>query len=163
MATTNRFVEFSKPESVSRQEKAARNQSLFTSPQSVQAQVSAALELRKLQLDFSTDAERILETKIKTAQISDIERANLQANLEELKLERTLRGEIFDIASKGIEKLVGSEGFDLVKKDELAASVKRFANLVLAQKKQRLKLKKYSIPLVETWFLIKRRKKFSLS
>lgn len=116
---------------IQRKELKERNGSLFADPQTVQAQVSAALELRKLQLDFTTDAERVLEIKIKTAQISDIERANLQANLEELKLERTLRGEIFDIASKGIKDLTGTEGFDLVKIQELESSVQKIRELGL--------------------------------
>lgn len=128
---TSRLVNFAKPPATARQEQKERNGSLFADPQTIQAQVSAALELRKLQLDFSTDAERILETKIKTAQISDIERANLQANLEELKLERTLRGDIFDIASKGIDKLVNTEGFDLVKKGELTKGVEQIRSLGL--------------------------------
>lgn len=125
---------------IQRKELKERNGSLFADPQTVQAQVSAALELRKLQLDFATDAERVLETKIKTAQISDIERANLQANLEELKLERTLRGEIFDIASKGIDKLVNTEGFDLVKTDELKKGVQQIRELGLGAEETKVKI-----------------------
>lgn len=122
---------FVSPQRQSRQELKARDESLFAKPETVQAEVSAALELKKLQLDFATSAERILETRIKTAQISDIERANLQANLEELKLEKSLRGDIFDIASKGIDKLIGSDGVDLVKTEELKAGVQKIRELGL--------------------------------
>lgn len=133
---------FVNPQKALRQESQARNPSLFADSQTIQAEISAALELKKLQLDFSTDAERILETRIKTAQISDIERANLQANLEELKLERALRGDIFDIASKNIDKLVGAEGFDLVKIEELRAGVEQIKALGLGAEDTKVKISK---------------------
>lgn len=122
---------FVSPQRQSRIEQKAIDESKFAKPETVQAEVSAALELKKLQLDFATSAERILETRIKTAQISDIERANLQANLEELKLEKSLRGDIFDIASKGIDKLIGSDGIDLVKTEELKSGVQKIRELGL--------------------------------
>jgi TP901 family phage tail tape measure protein len=130
-ATTNRLVSFAKPTLASRQEQAARNPQLFTDVNTVRAQVSAALELKKLQLDFSTESERVLETKIKTAQISDIERTNLQTVLDGLKLERALRGDIFDIASKGIDKLTNAEGFGDLEKTNLKASIEGITRLGL--------------------------------
>jgi len=126
---------FVSPQKAARQESQARNPELFTDVNTVRAQVSAALELKKLQLDFSTESERILETKIKTAQISDIERTNLQTILDGLKLERALRGDIFDIASKGIDKLTSAEGFSDLEKTNLKASIEGITRLGLGVKK----------------------------
>jgi hypothetical protein len=133
-AIQGRVLKAFQPKSSTRDEIKARNPELFTDVNTVRAQVSAALELKKLQLDFSTESERVLETKIKTAQISDIELTNLQTVLDGLKLERALRGDIFDIASKGIDKLTGDEGFSDLEKTNLKASIEGITRLGLGVK-----------------------------
>lgn len=131
---------FLNPKGAARKELQARQPELFTDVNTVKAQVSAALELKKLQLDFSTEAERVLETKIKTAQISEIERTNLQTVLDGLKLERALRGDIFDIASKGIDKLTSAEGFGDLEKTNLKASIKAISELGLGADETKRKI-----------------------
>ena len=130
---------FISPKRQERIDAKARNESAFARPEEIKAQVSAALELRKLQLDFATAEERTLETRIKTAQISDKERADLQANLETLKLERSLRSDIFNIASAGIDKLISAGNLDFVKQEELKAGVAQIRELGLSAEQTRKK------------------------
>jgi len=84
--------------------------------QQAQAQVKAALELRKLQLDFSSEEERILQTRLRTSEIDDVSKANLQAQLDLLAKQREIRSSILSEAESGLNELLS---LDTIKDSDL--------------------------------------------
>ena len=93
----------------------------------IESQVRAAVELKKLQTDFSTLSERELQTKLRTSQLDEVQKTILQNQLTLLEQERDVRSKILAVAEDGLNKFSNIEevksGEILVKDFEKAVEV----------------------------------------
>ena len=111
----------------------------------IEARVRAAVELKKLQTDFSTLSERELQTKLRTSQLDEVQKTILQNQLTVLEQERDVRSKILAVAEDGINKFSSLEqvksGEILVKDFEKALEVIR--NLGGSAKETKQKLQEF--------------------
>lgn len=105
--------------------------SRFTSAETAKQQIASAIELRRLQIGFSTEKERELDLKIKSTRASELEMATLENQRAELTLQRDIRQQIFDLATKSIDELSGDESFksQTIEIEKLKAAVEQISKL----------------------------------